>query len=114
MSKVEAKSKKCNIKFDNAFIESYLFCESANIWLGKPMCVQSKPYFKKLDQEGRERGERDLGHQEIFILQALGKSFLKMSYLQSPEVMNVVRHTLKSFMCMVDCLRQDIHTKIPT
>ena len=48
------KSKKCQIKLDNAFIEPYLFCESANIWLGKPVAVKPKPFCGRVSEEGEE------------------------------------------------------------
>ena len=58
------KSKKCEIKLDNAFIEPYLFCELANIWLGKPMAVQPKPFFDRVNCQGEETGLELLGSSE--------------------------------------------------
>lgn len=48
------KSKRDYVKIDRPFFESYAYCEDINLWLGKPMCVPTKPYAKRKDTEIHE------------------------------------------------------------
>jgi len=43
-----APSKKSAIKIDASLLEVYVWCESANLWRGRPMSVKAKPYKKRL------------------------------------------------------------------
>jgi len=49
-----SSSKKSDIKIDATLLEGYVFCESANLWRGKPQAVLPKPYMKRLKKNGVE------------------------------------------------------------
>jgi len=47
-------SRKSTIKLDNSFLEPYVWCEAAKLWLGKPQRVQARPYYKRASGEHGE------------------------------------------------------------
>ena len=70
------KSKKACIKLDNAFLEPYVWCESSNLWLGKPMTVAAKPYFKRTNS-ARPQLQQPLGSPKHLYATDNGKQLMK-------------------------------------
>lgn len=60
-----SSSKKSDVKIDATFLEAYVFCESANMWRGRPQAVMPKPYKKRLNKDGVEE-TKDIGPPTYF------------------------------------------------
>lgn len=45
------KSARSGISLDSAFMETYVWCESSNLWLGEPKPVSAKPFNKRQEQD---------------------------------------------------------------
>lgn len=54
-------SRKTRIEIDACFLESYVFSVDSNLWIGTPKEVPAKPFYKRVDKEGKMRELKNLG-----------------------------------------------------